>query len=411
MSSLQAGLSVTPAVLTVELALDPVTRGARPPAPLDRDQADRLAAAIADDLRKILGDIDDVGLVVVAALYDLTELLRPGLPILEVLLELYRGALPPTGFEPQILALGGQEGRFPIPAIAPARLPGSGPLLVLPFVFVGPQAAIESVQSRLESLLLEQGKASLATDRMVRLEFGLQPENLAYATVNDLAALLKIQLEHNDLAPLWQLLEGALYRPEQPQKVALPSGNLFFQRGHEVYTPFYTYDEWAGRGDAEPLQSYRDWMRYQRQYMAGLAAHGLSVQPTAPDIGLPSACENRGLELARNRVLDDAEVRREPATPLPDLSKARVIVFTEHADRLLGPVAYTAMVQSSEGEVLYLGNEYPLQPSGMASIRRRWAELGSAAGVELHLSQPGEIVVSEDGRHLVPFLDTEGGPH
>src|SRR5690606_4116491 len=92
MTSLQHNLSATPIALTVELDLAAVNAGLQPPPPLKKEQAGELADAIAADLARILGDqIQACGLVLPAALYDLTELLRPGLPWVEILLEIYRG--------------------------------------------------------------------------------------------------------------------------------------------------------------------------------------------------------------------------------------------------------------------------------------------------------------------------------
>ena len=95
-----SALSATPAVLTVEL--DPAgILQTRPPEPLSRDSAELLAAPIADDLRRIIGEeIAEAGLVMPAAMYDLTEILRPGLPMVEALLDIYRGSLRGGPFDP-----------------------------------------------------------------------------------------------------------------------------------------------------------------------------------------------------------------------------------------------------------------------------------------------------------------------
>ncbi|RFA30558.1 hypothetical protein CAI21_05805 [Alkalilimnicola ehrlichii] len=52
MDSLQPNLSATPAVLTVELDMRAVAAGARPPAPLSPNKAEKMAHAIAADLEK-----------------------------------------------------------------------------------------------------------------------------------------------------------------------------------------------------------------------------------------------------------------------------------------------------------------------------------------------------------------------
>src|SRR5690625_1998922 len=134
MKTSQRGLSATPIALTVELDLAAVNAGLCPPPPLSREQAGYLADAIAADLARILGsDIHSCGLLVPAALYDLTELMQPGLPWVEVLLEIYRGSLSSTNFIPQVIGIGGSDS-FPVAALGPQRRPGSGPLLIVPLM-------------------------------------------------------------------------------------------------------------------------------------------------------------------------------------------------------------------------------------------------------------------------------------
>ncbi len=414
MDSLQPGLSATPAILTVELDLHEVAAGRRPPGPLSPAQAEQLAAAIGNDLQRILGaQLQQYGLIVAGALYDLTELLQPGLPFLETLLELYRGSLPPGQFRPQVVAIGSNDGEFPVRVMAPARRPGSGPLLGIPLLLVGPGEAIDTLQEQLETVLLEQGRAALETEQRLHHDFGLQPVNLAYATVNDLCALLKVQLERNELADLWALLESALYRPEQKVRSSLPGGNQFFLQGKQVYSPFYTFDQWRAQRpqETDPIAGYGEWVLTQRQYMAGLAAHGLEVTLVAGIAEFKDRCANSGRELARQCILPDQSLLREPDRATGNLDGAAVILLTEHATPRLGPVAYTVLVQATTGEVLHLANEYPLQPDAIASIRETWAKRAQALNVELHLARPGRLVLSDGDDHLIPDLSTAGGPH
>ncbi|RFA30557.1 hypothetical protein CAI21_05800 [Alkalilimnicola ehrlichii] len=314
------------------------------------------------------------------ALYDLTELLQPGLPFIETLLELYRGSLPQTGFVPQIVAIGSETEQFPVQALAPLRRPGSGPLLAIPLLFVGQASAIDKLQEQLESVLLEKGQAQLETENCLRQDWGLQPVNLSYVTVNDLCALLKIQLENAELGKLWQLLESALYRPNERTRVELDTGNIFFLEGNQAYSPYYTFDEWQALHPnlSDPTAGYSEWTKQQRTYFAGLGAHGIEVHPVAGTPSLAGLCENKGLDKAKRQALSNPGLLREPDHDPDNLEDASIILLTEHALNELGPVAYTALVQAADGTVLHLGNEYPLQPSGIAMIRDYWGAKRSA---------------------------------
>jgi hypothetical protein len=410
MDELQPGLSATPVILTIELDINAVAAGAQPPKPGSPLQAERLASQIAGDLRRILGeDLSEYGLIVVGAFYDLTELLRPGLPFIETLLELYRGSLPQGRFRPQVVAIGSEGEHFSVPSMAPARRPGSGPLLGVPILFVAPGPAIDALQTRLEALLLEKGTADVGTEQCLRQDFGLDPVNISYATVNDLCALLKVQLEHNQLDGLWQLLESALYRPGEKLRVQLPAGNLFFLNAGRVYSPFFTYSQWTGcYGTADAAARYVQWTKHQRQYMAGLAAHGLSTHWAAGDCEFTELCANRGGERAEQRLLPNQELVGEAPPTAAELAGASIVLLTEQAMPEVGAIAYTALVQAATGEILHLGSEYPLRPQAIVAIRDRWFALAAQLGVEAHLARPGRLVISENGEQLLPDFDLLG---
>ncbi len=410
MSDLTTGLSATAAVLTVELPFNDVVRGDKPPAPLERAQAAELGEAISTDLRQILDDIEGVGLILPAALYDLTEVLRPGLPMIEILMEVYRGSLPDSQFTPHVLSLGTHGGRFPIPSIAPLRRPGSGPLLGIPFVFVGERERIKELGEQLESRLLEQGRAGMQTDHCVRQYFGIEPENLAYATIHDLCAVLKVQLEHSGMPELWTLLEYALYRPGEAQRVSLPSGNLFIQNGARVYSPFYTFDQWARQNDTtadEAIDGYTNWARQQRIFTAGLEAHGLELVRISGETSFEGLCENKSLARAEQAAEPEADYFVETGLEPQALENVSIIALTEHSTEDLGPLAYTVLVQGKDGRVLHLSNEYPLRPEGIMAIRDRWRLRAQQLKAEYDLARPGGIVLAEDGQHLVPYIGSD----
>jgi len=404
-------LSATPAVLTVELDPAVPARGQRPPEPLSRDAAEVLAGAVADDLRRIVGEqVAEAGLVLPAGLYDLTELLRPGLPMVEALLDIYRGGLRGGAFTPQLLALGTAGGRFPVPAIAPARRPGSGPLLALPFALVAPGPALDPLRRRLETVLLEKGSASLATDRVLRQLLAVEPVHLSYATFHDLSALLKVQLEHAGFAGLWSLLEGALYRPDEPVRIELPAGNRFLGLHGEVWTPITGFDAWAARhaGAAEAAaEGYAAWCRQQRQYTAGLEAHGVTVTPVADRPGLAAEDVEVALGVARAAPLPDRAWHSEAVTAA-GAQGAAIVSLTEQSTAELGPLAYTVLVQGPDGGLLELRHEYPLSPEAIPRIREYWQSRAHDLDARFHLERPGRIIAAGDPPRLMPWLEYAG---
>lgn len=411
---MQNQVASVPAVLTVELDLDQVTDGQRPPAPLAWAEADRLCWALAEDLQRILGPLQEYGFVVLGGLFDLTEILRPGLPMVDILTELYRRSLPDTRFQPQVMAIGTQGDEFPIPEIAPQRRPGSGPLLAIPFLFLGEPDAMDRLGTRLEKDLLEKGRASLKTGQMIQDRFGIKALNLSFATFNDLCALLKVQLDNAGFGPLWELLETALFTNRRPSRVHLPEGNLFLVEGAEAFCRFLTFSQWATEHpeSTDPARDYAAFQQLHRQYTAGLAAHGLRIHMVEDAPELRDAPPEQAVSAARMAAMpEDTREVNEVVSSSDDWQDLAGISLTEHSRPGLGPVAFTILARSRGGEVLYFANQYPLVPEAIERIREHWSATAAGYGLELELIRPGDILHAPDGRQLVPWPEAVGSGH
>ena len=411
---MQNQISSVPAVLTVELELDAVAQGQRPPEALEAEAADQLGWALAEDLQRILGPLDRYGFIVLGALYDLTEILRPGLPMVDTLAELYRRSLPDTRFQPQVMAIGVQGGDFPITDIAPERRPGSGPLLAIPFVFVGEPQAMDELGTALEKNLLEKGRASLKTGQLIQDRFGVKALNLSFATFNDLCALMKIQLEHAEFGPLWQILETTLFTQHPPTRINLPEGNIALAEGGEAFLAFLPFSQWiaAHPDTADPAADYASYHQRQRQYMAGLTAHGVrvSVVEYVPELLDPDMA--KALSAARLNAMPDGTTEiNEIVMGSEEWDSVATIILTEHSRPGLGPVAFTVLVRSPDDQVLYYANQYPLTPEGIARIQEYWTEKASQYGIELERIQPGDILHNGHGGQLLPWPEAMGTSH
>ncbi len=406
-------LSATPAVLTVELEPSAIA-GQKPPEPLSRDSAELLAAPLADDLRRIIGeDIAQAGLIMPAALYDLTELLRPGLPMIEALLDIYRGSLRGGPFQPQLLAIGSSGGRFPESAIAPLRRVDSGPILALPFALVAPGPTLDPLRQKLESELLEKGRAGLAIDRALRQLLGVAPVNLSYATFHDCAALLKVQLEHAELGPLWQLIEAALYRPDQIERVKTANGAQMIGMGGAVWTPWLSFDAWAARTQADPNQAqtgYIQWLREQRQISAGLESHGIEVHASQSVPAVDAADAEVALSAMQAHPIgaEDNIGIREVILQAAKLDTAAAVTLTEQFDPQVGTIAYSALVQAVDGQLLALIHDYPLKAPDLNAIVQHWESVAVRLGASFQIEQPGKLIAYGTPATLQPWLDYQG---
>lgn len=383
-----------------------------PPAPLSVAAAAALAGHLAKDLDRILNGIAHLGLILPGALYDQTEILQPGLPLIEALAGLYHGSSRSRGaaFTPQLIALGADRGFFPLAAINPLRRPDSGPLLLLPFCFIGPSADIAQLARVMEDTLLQNGAVSPATDEAVRQAFGLAALNLSFATVSDLCALLRVQLESNEFLPLWELLEHAWFERPGTRSVELEAGNRFLVAADHVHTPFYTFNDWAQFGPGRTLptaelgEGYLRWAKAQRQYALALDAYGLHVRRVLanPHLETTLATMDDAAALAALRDIPclSGDYLVERIFHNDSEQPERQMQITHQADPELGTLAYTVTTLDADGQLLRLEHHYPLRPQGLPVIADQLVQRCAEQGTERQVLHPGRLLYSESGRSL-----------
>lgn len=186
------------------LELRPGEQAGRPA--LDRDTAGELAALVARDLARFAPGVVAHDLAVGGALFDPVELLRPGFPLHAELAQLLAGA--PPSAEPRVMSFAGAG----LPAaLHPDPAHAAGPLRLLPWVLRGPRDALREVADDLEATLLDTGMAPADTALALQAAFAAPIEHARYLTAHDVAAMISMQYDHAGLAPLWPLLETALF--------------------------------------------------------------------------------------------------------------------------------------------------------------------------------------------------------
>ena len=404
-------------VLALELDAEQSDPNGVPPAPLDVATATALAGHLAKDLERILGHIDPLGLILVGALYDQTEILRPGFPLTKALATLYKGSSPSPDFKPQLIALGSDRGFFPVAAIDPLRRPGSGPLLLLPFCFVGQANAIADLARIMEDILLQSGEVSQATREAVQQMFNLTILNVSFATLSDLCALLRVQLESNELLPLWRLLEHGWFEKDETCTVTLEPGNYFIAEKDDVHTLFYTFDDWAQFGPGRDLPAttlgsgYGRWTRAQRLYTLALELYGVHVRTVLANPPLTATlagAEGKAAVAALREIpCLSGDFLVEAVFQNDSENTEQQVLITNQVDLELGTLAYTVTSLDAAGKLLRLEHHYPLNPEGLKVIIDRLRQRGAEQGAQRRVLHPGQLVYSETGRSLHSAAETD----
>ena len=269
------------------LELSPGTAAARQALP--RERAGALAELVSRDLAALVPEVEVLDLVLLAALFDPVELLRPGWPLHRELDQL--AARAPRndggGSDGRIIAFGSHDGRLP-GALAPSPDYLGGPLRLVPFVLGGAADVVAGVGDAFERELIERGMAGADTALAAQDAFGLRVEHARYLTVHDLAAMTALQYEHAGLAPLWPLLETALLQPDGEAWLDQPPEPLLHYADGEARIALFSPAAWHARyaaaidadtgANRERLQrQHQHFEARQRQIAAVLGAHGVPV--------------------------------------------------------------------------------------------------------------------------------------
>jgi hypothetical protein len=198
--------------------------------------------------------------------------------------------------------------------------------------------------------------------------------------------MLHLQLDSFNFTPLWELIECALFQPEETLEISTPEGNFFRYQGGHILSPFYSFDAWAGSGPGQSVAAekhelgkrYADWTRVQRQYLVTLRSHGLLVSQHLPGQATQPVTERFLVELSEGQDVDDHTS------------------ITEHDAGDLGTVAVTVVRDRQQF------NYYPLTPGGLNDIHDL---LRDTLGCSANVSFPGHICYDNQTRRLVH--DTE----
>lgn len=248
---------------------------------LQQAQAGELAALLARDLARWVPEVRDCDFMILAALFDPVEILRPGFP-LHAELERLTAQAPSQG-QARIIALGANENALP-ENLAPSDEFAEGPFRLVPFLLRGDAELIKQVGEQLEANLLDIGMASADTALFAQENFKAQIEHARYLTVHDLAAMMAMQYDHAGLKNVWPLIETALLAPNEICWCDAMPEPLALYRDREIHMTLMDADDWQTLGYCgEEISPERceflleQFEMRQRQMAALFQAHGIDV--------------------------------------------------------------------------------------------------------------------------------------
>jgi hypothetical protein len=370
-------LQALPAVLALELSAGEHPRRLT----LGRDEAAELAALVAEDLHKLVPQVEQARLALAGALFDAVELLRPGFPTWATLDELARRI--PRGQLENVVAFGTHEGRMPAQPLEPDPAYADGPMRLLPLSLLVPETLAEELSERLEVELVGRGEAGSRTADWLMRNFGIRLEHARYLSRNDLLALTCVQYEHVNLAPLWQLLEAAMLTPYRTETTLSARGLTLRYADGAIWAQSPTQWLATQTGDvAERGHAFAGIVFELRQYAALLQAHGLPLHLDAA----PGSTTEQG-----DGWLVETMACADSAYDAPALFA--------HEAAGLGVVAITVAQRGPGGTARVLACAYPLQPTALGPLV---ATLADRFGIASELHALGRIQLDENGQLGAP---------
>ena len=365
-------LIACPAVLALELA------GGEMPDRLEltRDEAQTLAALVADDLRALLPGVEASRFALAGALFDGVELLRPGFPVLATLEELAR-RVPRVVTAGGVVAFGTHEGHMPAQPLVPDPHFAGGPMRLIPWMLLVPADQVEDLSQAMERELAAKGEADTATSDFLMRTLGMRLEHARYLTRDDLLALTCVQYEHVNLAPLWTMLEAALLTPYKDETALGSRGLPLRYTEGRVEIPgladWFARDANKGGNAAHELAGT---LFELRQYAALLAAHHVHlVMQDMP------ATEGFLIE-----TMADAD---------PSAAAPRIYA---HEAAGLGMAAIT-IAQPVPGKARVLAHGFPLAPDALTPLLETLAD---RYGTDSEVHTLGRIMLDADGALTAP---------
>jgi hypothetical protein len=366
-------LIACPAVLALELAAGETPERLE----LTRDEAQTLAALVADDLRNLLPGVEASRFALVGALFDGVELLRPGFPAFSMLEELAR-RVPRVTTAGGVVAFGSHEGKMPAEVLVPDPRYSGGPMRLVPWMLMAPSDLAEDLAQTMERELAAKGEAGAATSDFLMRTLGVRLEHARYLSRDDLLALTCVQYEHVNLAPLWTMLETALLTPYK-EETALGSRGLplHYAEGRVRIPGLSRWFARAGATRDNAAHELAGTIFELRQYAALLAAH---------HVGLVM----EGTDTPAEGYLVEALADADPAFPSPTMYA--------HEAAGLGMAAIT-VAQPVPGKARVLAHGYPLAPDALAPMLEALAERYGTAS-ELHAL--GKVMLDAEGALTAP---------
>lgn len=362
-----------PGVLALELSADEQPQRLS----LERDEAEQLATYFANDLRKLLPEVDKARLAVVGAHFDSAELLRPNFPCFATLEHLA------ARLEGDVVAFGSRDGHMPAETMVPEPALAGAALRLVPWTILASPELARELGPQMEKELVGEGEIGTETADYMMRTLGFRLEHARFFSRHDLLALVCVHYEHMNMASAWAMIETALLSPDCEESTVSAHGLAW--RFAEGRATAQTPGAWLAaqkRGSRKERAHALAGIIFElRQYVAVLTAHRIGLTFES------------GQHHGEGDFLVETLADADPALGAPTLYA--------HAAPGLGVIAL-AVAQAAGNQPRMLAQAWIL--TGHLNDACRY--LADAWHCPAEPQRLGQVMLDEEGRLTVPAATT-----
>lgn len=200
---------------------------------LTKAEAEEMSRKVSAALVQLYPALSEVGMVLVGAGYQVSQIMRPRFPIYHEMTEVSKIQFRAKQFKPSIVTITAVDGEFSVGAFN-RDTESPDPLYIFPALLVLPKnEANQALVSEIETNLSQQGIMTEVLKPLIETALHCEVAHMHMVTLSDISSFYATQLIQINLEPLWEVMKHIIFEMG-PTFQVLGSGHLLLWDGKEV---------------------------------------------------------------------------------------------------------------------------------------------------------------------------------
>ncbi|MBS7820894.1 hypothetical protein [Wohlfahrtiimonas chitiniclastica] len=200
---------------------------------LTKAEAEEMSRKVSAALVQLYPALSEVGMVLVGAGYQVSQIMRPRFPIYHEMTEVSKIQFRAKQFKPSIVTITAVDGEFSVEAFN-RDTESPDPLYIFPALLVLPKNEVnQALVSEIETNLSQQGIMTEVLKPLMETALHCEVAHMHMVTLSDISSFYATQLIQINLEPLWEVMKHIIFEMG-PTFQVLGSGHLLLWDGKEV---------------------------------------------------------------------------------------------------------------------------------------------------------------------------------